>query len=110
MVAPLLTAIRMRLGVVTLIITRNQRWLIRSQTTRGSEVVLALRTEVKNVFVLAFRPPSVPLLSKTLMRPLRKTTIWVGLTSPIVSGGMKPDSLSCAPRKLRPTGWGERGA
>src|SRR5205085_8117533 len=101
-------AIMILLGEVVLINTRNQRCVMRSQTTRGSELVLALRTVLKNVLVDVFSAPTTPFLSKTLMRPLTKTRTCVGLTSPMVSGGMNPDSPSVAPRKLPTTGWGER--
>src|SRR5262245_21309517 len=103
-----LTARRNRLGVLTLIMITNQRLEVRSQTTRGSDVPEALRTEVQDVLVVVFSAPSAPVLSKTLTRPFRHMSTCVGLTSPIVSGGMNPESLSTAPKKLRVTGCGLR--
>src|SRR5713226_9175521 len=104
MVGPELTAIITRLGpwLGTLIIVTNHRWESRSYRTWGSLVPRPLRTELKNPSVLALRPPWVPLLSKTLMRPLIVTRIWAGPTSPMLSGGMKKASESWAPRKLVP--------
>src|SRR4051812_34673096 len=100
----------MRLGELVVIVTKNQRLVRRSHTTRGSDGVPPLRTEVKKVLEDTSRAPSVPPLSKTRTRPFRHTMTWVGLTSPMVSGGMKPESDNVAPRKLMSITWGLRDA
>ena len=106
-VEPELTAMRTRLGPCagTLTIVRNQRPDRRSYRTWGSLTSTPPRTELKNVSRSALRPPRLPALSNTLIRPLMYTRTWVGPTSPVLSGGMNPDSESWAPRKLVPTVW-----
>src|SRR6185369_1654150 len=68
-------------------------------------------TEAQNAESDAFSPPITPLLSNTLIRPLTCIRICVVPTSPMVSGGMKPESPVTVeiPRKVVPTVCGRFG-
>src|SRR5262245_31451294 len=102
MVPALLTAIRIRLGVFVVMAVTKNRPVSRSKRICGSLTELLFRTELKNALVVVLRPPTAPDLSKTLMRPLAAARICVLLTSPLLSGGTKPDSPRVAARKLVP--------
>src|SRR5262249_16814863 len=105
MIGPLLTATSTLLFFLecgTSIMTTNQRPDSRSKRTLGSEGLLTA-CELKKLPVVVFTAPKAPVLSNTLIRPLMQIRIWLGPTAPMLSGGMKPDSDNCAPRKLTPT-------
>jgi len=61
MVGPLLTAIMILFEVLaTLIMQRNQRPLSRSYSTRGSEMPVALLTDVQKAASVTSKLPSTP--------------------------------------------------
>ena len=92
MVGPLLTASMTRLFVFsTLIAETIQRFERRSYSTPGSVGSTPLSTDCQNSESVMFRPPRFPCLSKTLIRPLTETRIWLGPTAPMESGGIQPD-------------------
>src|SRR5262249_4212234 len=99
-VGPLLTAIMTRLLLFSRFTTETiQRPESRSYSTPGSVTSAPLLTELQKTASVTLRAPGFPCLSNTLIRPLTSTSPWVGLTDPIESGGMNPDSLAWAPRK-----------
>src|SRR5262245_47605761 len=73
----------------------------------GSEKLVA--TELQNVPSETLSGPKVPVFVKTLIRPLTCMRICVGPTSPMLSGGMNPDSELPTPLKLTPIVCGAMG-
>src|SRR5439155_1737137 len=67
-------------------------------------------TEVQKVTSsVSSAPSATPAFVKVLIRPLTWTRIWVGPTSPMLSGGMNPDSTTPTALKLVPTVCGRSG-
>ena len=108
-VGPELTASMTRLFVADRLTARmNHRPERRSYRTSGSLAPVPFETLVQKVVSETFMAPRTPVLSNTLKRPLAATSTCVGPTSPMLSGGMLPDSLNVGglrkmPRKLAPT-------
>jgi hypothetical protein len=99
----LLIAIITRLLVVSVLTAETiQRPDSRSYSTPGSVTSAPLLTELQKTASVTLSAPRFPCLSNTLIRPLTSTSTCVGLTDPIESGGMYPDSLTWAPRKEVP--------
>src|SRR4029453_5653722 len=69
----------------------------------GSATAAPPRTELKKLSRLVLRLPSVPDLSKTLMRSLTVTTICVGPPSPVEAGGWEKAPAIPEPGNERPT-------
>ena len=100
-VGPLLTASMIRLSDSSVLIPdKIQRWERRSYSTPGSVGSLPFLTGAQKAESEMFEPIWFPCLSKILRTPFTKTSTWLGPTAPIESGGMNPDSLLWAPRKL----------
>src|SRR2546425_13115739 len=82
-----------------------------TQAGTPADMVQGVSTDAKKTPVSALRGPGAPVLSKTLIRPLAMAMIWVGPTSPMLSGGMKRDSpgglVDVIARKFTPGIWGD---